>query len=355
MGAVHGGGMKGGSNLDEVEDDSTIYWKVEALDRFGFSASCEPEEGWSFHVFVEQPPSSFDLLSPAHGDTLDSLTAELIWEPSSDPDPGDSVAFYRVYLAFDSLFTAGLDSQGVTAAELLWDGLADDQVCWWRVKAFDTFGASTLSNQTWNFYAYFCEIPLSFSLLEPADSSQLPFGEVNFCWQAARDPDPADTVNYMLCFVAGEIAFAIPVGLDTCGIVDVGALELPDTLIEWWVTAHSVCPDDTIESTSHFHFYPPSAVSGEQVSLPKEFALHPNFPNPFNPVTVIRYDVKERGFVSVEVFDLLGRKVATLVHGAIPAGFHAVTWNASNLPSGLYFCRMETAGFAQTRKLVLVK
>jgi len=88
---------------------------------------------------------------------------------------------------------------------------------------------------------------------------------------------------------------------------------------------------------------------------PVDFALYPNYPNPFNPTTTIRYDVKETGLVSLKVFDLLGREVATLVNGKILAGSHAIVWDATGLPSGVYLCRMEAERFVETRKMVLLK
>jgi len=91
------------------------------------------------------------------------------------------------------------------------------------------------------------------------------------------------------------------------------------------------------------------------VPVPADFALHAPYPNPFNPTTLIGYDVKETGLVSVKVFDLLGREVATLVQGTVPAGSYSIDWHAGDLPSGLYFCRMEADGFARVRKLLLVK
>jgi hypothetical protein len=342
--------------LDEVADDSTVYWKVRAIDRFGLTSFCVPSGGWSFRVFVEEPPSAFDLISPVNGDTLDSLSVEFVWAPSTDPDFGDSVAFYRVFLALDSLFSIGVVTEDATVTHLVWGNLDDDQTYWWRVEAFDTYGAGTLSNEVRWFHTYFCEMPSPFALLAPADSSQLPFGEVTFQWQASYDPDPADSVTYTLHLVAGEFVLAHNAACDTCAMIDVGTLGLPDSVVaEWWVTAHSICPDTTIESTSRFHFYPPSAVSGHDVSVPAEYALHPNYPNPFNPVTSIRYDVKQTGAVSVRVFDLLGREVAVLVHGTVPAGSYTVTWDASGFPSGIYLCQMEASGFRQTRKLLLLK
>ncbi len=97
-----------------------------------------------------------------------------------------------------------------------------------------------------------------------------------------------------------------------------------------------------------------SATPGSDI-VPTEFSLHQNYPNPFNPVTTIRYDVKEVGLVSLKVFDLLGREVTTLTHEEHSAGSYSVTWNAAGMPSGIYLCRMETEGFAQVRKLLLVK
>jgi hypothetical protein len=299
----------------------------------------------------------FDLISPCHGDTLDSLSVEFVWTPSSDPDLGDSVAFYQIQLALDSLFSTEPLTEDVMTTHLLWDSLRDDQIYWWRAKAFDSYGASTFSNQIRQFQTYFCEVPLPNALLAPTDSSQIPYGEINFCWHAARDPDPGDIITYALqFFVQGELLGSIPVGTDTCLTADVGAFGLPDgAVVEWLVKAHSVCPDTTIESASRFHFYPTSAVSGGDVALPTEFALYQNYPNPFNPVTMIRYDVKEMGLVSVKVFDLLGREVMTLVHSTVPTGTYSIEWDGGDLPSGLYLCRMEAAGFVQTRKMMLLK
>lgn len=90
-------------------------------------------------------------------------------------------------------------------------------------------------------------------------------------------------------------------------------------------------------------------------ALVSEYALHPNYPNPFNPKTAIRYDVMETGQVTVKIYDLMGREIAKLVHGTIPAGSHSVTWDATGLPSGVYLCRMKTINFIETRKLLLVK
>jgi hypothetical protein len=94
-------------------------------------------------------------------------------------------------------------------------------------------------------------------------------------------------------------------------------------------------------------------IEGSEV--PTTFALYAAYPNPFNPSAQIRFDVAEAGQVSLQVFDLLGRHVATLQDGMLTAGQHKVTFEASDLPSGTYIYRMQAAGKVLTKTMVLVK
>jgi hypothetical protein len=96
-------------------------------------------------------------------------------------------------------------------------------------------------------------------------------------------------------------------------------------------------------------------------AAPEVFKLEQNYPNPFNPTTTIEYQLPVESCVSLEVYDLLGREVATLVNEVQGLGFKSVEFSASNLASGVYFYRMEVlpvnggAAFSQLRRLVLVK
>ena len=89
--------------------------------------------------------------------------------------------------------------------------------------------------------------------------------------------------------------------------------------------------------------------------VPTSTSLSPNFPNPFNPTTVIAYQLAVSGNVKLSVFDVLGREVAVLVNGVVPAGSHTVTFDASNLTSGMYMYRLDSGGKVLTRKMMLVK
>lgn len=90
-------------------------------------------------------------------------------------------------------------------------------------------------------------------------------------------------------------------------------------------------------------------------SIPTEYALRQNFPNPFNPVTTILYQVKEEGLVQLKVFNLLGQEMTTLLNEVKPAGYYSLNFDASNLPSGVYVYSVQVNDFIQNRKMTLIK
>jgi len=89
--------------------------------------------------------------------------------------------------------------------------------------------------------------------------------------------------------------------------------------------------------------------------LPVTFCMEQNYPNPFNPATTIRYGLPRRAQVRLRVFNTLGQTIATLVEGEEVAGYHEVKFDGGNLPSGLYFYRLEAGGFIRIRTMLLLK
>jgi len=85
------------------------------------------------------------------------------------------------------------------------------------------------------------------------------------------------------------------------------------------------------------------------------FILYQNYPNPFNPSTTIEFDLSSKSMVTLKIFNVLGEEVSTLVSEWLPAGSYSYEWDASNLPSGVYLYLLETAGFVETRKMVLIR
>jgi hypothetical protein len=88
---------------------------------------------------------------------------------------------------------------------------------------------------------------------------------------------------------------------------------------------------------------------------PAAFSLSQNYPNPFNPATTFRFSIPSSQVVSMKIFDILGREVATLVNERLDAGSYRVDWNASKQTSGTYFAVIKTASHSETKKIVLLK
>lgn len=103
-----------------------------------------------------------------------------------------------------------------------------------------------------------------------------------------------------------------------------------------------------------------TSVSNDLSKLPHTVSLEPAYPNPFNPITTIKYDVPTDSYVTITIYDLMGRRVNELMSERVSSGTHSVIWNgtdASNNPvaSGMYLYQLKSSDFVETRKLVLLK
>jgi photosystem II stability/assembly factor-like uncharacterized protein len=92
-----------------------------------------------------------------------------------------------------------------------------------------------------------------------------------------------------------------------------------------------------------------------ETTLPRTFSLGQNFPNPFNPSTTISFSLPSSSFVTLKIFDVMGREAATVVSEEMPAGNYSRHWNASIFPSGMYFYRLHAGAYSETKRLILVK
>jgi hypothetical protein len=103
-------------------------------------------------------------------------------------------------------------------------------------------------------------------------------------------------------------------------------------------------------------FSPETAIlNDDKLFQPSYTSLYQNYPNPFNASTTIEFTLPEAADVELSVYNILGQKVAVLLDGRKSAGEHAVTWDAGDMPSGVYFARLETGHISKSVKMVLLK
>jgi hypothetical protein len=119
---------------------------------------------------------------------------------------------------------------------------------------------------------------------------------------------------------------------------------------ESWVDPADCWLVKTGPDTSSTH-----APSIQWVSHPKQFTLHPAYPNPFNPTTTISFDLPVQSHVNLNIYNILGQRIGVLMDRTMPQGIHRVRWDGSDCPSGIYFVRMEAHVYRQVQKIVLLK
>jgi hypothetical protein len=119
-----------------------------------------------------------------------------------------------------------------------------------------------------------------------------------------------------------------------------------------------------VQSTASKTVYQSETINYSDLSItdvanennkPKSFLLEQNYPNPFNPTTQIKFEISKSGFTTLKVFNLLGNEISTLLNEDIPAGNYELTFDASNLPAGVYFYTLKSSDLLQTKKMVLLK
>jgi hypothetical protein len=138
--------------------------------------------------------------------------------------------------------------------------------------------------------------------------------------------------------------YSVPNGTVATIKYRIGEIRAVDTF--WGMIATAIVTLDTTVTAAELN---------PESSVPKIFSLSQNYPNPFNPSTNISFNLPTKSFVSLKVFDLIGREVATIISEEMSAGNHTKQWNAADMPSGVYFYRLQTRTCTETKKLVLLR
>ena len=120
-------------------------------------------------------------------------------------------------------------------------------------------------------------------------------------------------------------------------------------------TGTNISTNYDIQQALSFELIPQSTGIGNNGSIVSEYKLEQNYPNPFNPVTNIQFELPKDGFVSLKVYDMLGTEVANAVNEFRKAGTHSVTFDGASLASGVYYYKLETNNFVETKKMMLLK
>jgi hypothetical protein len=213
----------------------------------------------------------------------------------------------------------------------------------------------------------FMDLSQSFLNPRPVDSQVQTRSYTNFEFSLLPEhPSPGDTLTLKVLF-GGPISDTLRVQFSRDGqqltaavLVDIDTsrnAEFRGAFPTQGWSAGATSIQLTVGSFSNTYWFELGTVSAVPVlpSVPGTFRLFQNYPNPFNPTTTIQYSVPSSQYVSLKIYDVLGREVASLVDGTRQPGTYTVTWDASGFSSGVYFYRLMAGSFVGTKKLVLVR
>jgi hypothetical protein len=218
-----------------------------------------------------------------------------------------------------------------------------------KVKAFDSFNAF-LSDESDDYFTIYAS---SVSLTAPNGGENWKVGETQRISWSNSNVDQL-TIHYSTNNGTDWITVAAGAP-DADGGFEWTIPAAPSTECLVRISDYS---DTTVADISDgvFTIEEPSFVDDfNNGGIPDEYNLYQNFPNPFNPSSKIYFDLPEAADVSLAVYDITGRKTATLINGYMPAGRHYAEFNGKDLASGIYFYRIETAEYSFIRKMLLLK
>jgi photosystem II stability/assembly factor-like uncharacterized protein len=293
-------------------------------------------------------PTAPSLGSVSNNATCVSLTASLSWAVVFPP-----VCSYRVQISLTNTFANNIiDTSGhlylnytIPAGKLNYNTLY-----YWRVMATNQVGPGPWSSVR------------SFTTTYPTPNAPILVSPPNFSYIGLIAPildwDSVPLANSFRVRIAADSGFTVNI-VDTSGI-NVSKYSIPQGKLQngmryfWRINASNSCVTGPWSPVWSFRTIITSA-NGNENELPKSYKLYDNYPNPFNPVTKIKFDLPSNSNVKLKVFDVTGREVADLINGELKAGTYEYQFNAVNLSSGMYFYRIEMSNYTEIKRMVLIK
>jgi hypothetical protein len=258
---------------------------------------------------------------------------------------------YRFQLGTDSTFAGGLvknDSSLVDTSRVI-SGLQLSTRYHWRVAA-KTAGGWSAPSPTWSLTTL-VPLPGGVTLLAPAALSQVNRDSARFSWAA---PTPPATRYWFEIGVDSLFTSFRSVDSMLTDTAKVFRPLLNNTRYYWRVRGGNTGGWGTFSEVRSFQVLI-TGVADRTTPIPSDWALGQNYPNPFNPSTRIAFALPAAGRVRIEIYNLLGERVALLLDEERPAGEHAISFDARSLPSGTYLYRMTTEGRSLSRRMLLVR
>jgi hypothetical protein len=313
-----------------LAEGATYYWRMNATNAAGTSSYSDI---WSFTttIMALAPAAAPALESPEDGATSVSADPTLSWDPA-----GSAISYQLQVSTTASFKTTVVNRGGILEPSIELSGLSRNTTHYWRVCA--NYGLETGPYSAVRSFTTVIASPVAPNLLSPIDGAVNVSTLATFVWEQSTGAS-----SYQLQ-ISTDPSFSTTV-IDSSGItatsLTVRGLKV-STLYYWRVNASNVGGPGDWSIVRSMVTSSVAAVSNEN-GLPQEIRLFQNYPNPFNNSTIISYELPKSASVTIEIYSVLGQKVATLAQGVRQPGYHQVSWESS-LSSGVYYYTLVIDG-----------
>jgi len=360
---------------DNLSENTRWFYRIRAQDKRGAWSEWSPINNFITNAIKEPPYPVTAGFLPRDSMIVTTQNPTLTWLASDDPDPDQkSQQIYylvRYFTVKDGKRVGQLHTPpGIPSIQLT--GLKEDQYYYYQVAAVDPDGKQS----EWSAPVYFGvnvtpAVPDPFQLRSPRNGQDSVAVDAAFCWSWAVDRDPGSKVSYTL-FYSLDSSFTIgvteivltPPPTDSIICYQPGlpfeegrryfwkVVATDETGLRRWGSGTDKRPFSFRTLSRRGYAYRDNAAN--------EVRLLQNFPNPFNVVTHIQYEVPEYTAIEVAIYDLLGQRVRLLASGAHPRGVYSVYWDGTDdkgaaLPGGVYILRLTARGTFINRKVILLR
>jgi len=314
-------------NYRQVDGKSEVCSNAYAFDSYAPMIQ-DPSQANGAITFT--PMANAPTITPEAGTYYDSVRVSI-----TSGEEGGSV-YYTI------------DGSEPTASSLAYEGafslMGPDTLLLRAITVAEGFQASDAAQMT---YGILGPLPVA-TLLEPSNGLQNVGTNSDFTWSPVEGADAYELQ------VATNTAFQDSVSIDNIVQTSYSYILQQSQTYYWRVRGYT---ENQLSAWSEvFSFTTGVRTSvGEDAEIPTEFVLEQNYPNPFNPSTQIRFGLPQSTEIRLEVFTLLGQSVGVVAEGQMSAGYHSVTFDAQNLPSGVYLYRLITPLTVQTQVMILMK
>lgn len=305
------------------------YWRISAK---GLAGTSPWSEVWNFTTIPNAPIATI-LLSPANNSKDQPLNQTLTWKQTTD------AASYHVQLSTVQNFaTTFIDSGGVKSTTLPVTALQNSVTYYWRVQASNSAGSGPWSD-VWNFTTTTTVKPIAEApiLISPANHSDIADTVKNiiYVWHTSKN-----TNNYEISVADDSLFNKVKYVSGLLSDTTITRSEY-GTKLYWRIRPYGDAGFGPSSEIWNFTLNHGSSVGAHKQNTGIELSA---FPNPLSSKTTLRVLLVDRGMVSLKLFDLLGREMATVASGMMEAGSYSINYDGSSLPAGSYFLRLEENG-----------